>query len=380
MSDSPDPPPPPDYSSLARQQAALNEGAANAQTWANRPNQVNPYGSVTWTNTPTMQRQFDADAYAAALEAQSKAGDQLAMIHAGQTQQALNREDFYRDMPVNQWTQTMTLDPRLQSALDSQFDLQQTLLGRANNVMGQDFDFSSLGLPNIPGLDLSSLSAMPDSGFGAVQEVQDAMMGRLGDSLQMGRDREVQRLKAQGITEGTPAWQAAMQSLNQKDVDANQQALLGAMNAYGDIFNRGLASRQQGLNEQLTQRETSGQDRDRMINEALMQRQMPLNELSALLRAGSGQLPQFENFSQATGYAPADIAGAGQNQYSAAINQYNAQTAQAAQNRSAMSGLLGSAGGLIGSSIGDAAAGAAAGSIWPGVGTLVGGLLGGLLG
>ena len=208
MSDSPDPPPPPDYSSLARQQAALNEGAANAQTWANRPNQVNPYGSVTWTNTPTMQRQFDADAYAAALEAQSKAGDQPAMIpnpdwfggesgdsrmyipnpnpNAGQAQQALNKEDFYRDMPVNQWTQTMTLDPRLQSALDSQFDLQQTLLGRANNVMGQDFDFSSLGLPNIPGLDLSSLSAMPDSGFGAVQEVQDAMMGRLGDSLQMG--------------------------------------------------------------------------------------------------------------------------------------------------------------------------------------------------
>jgi hypothetical protein len=278
--------------------------------------------------------------------------------------------------------------------------------------MGGQYDFGALG-------------AMPEAGFGAVQEVQDAMMGRLNPALTQGRDREVNRLKAQGITEGTPAWQAAMQSLNQRDVDANQQALLGAMGAYGDIFNRGMTSRQQGLLEQglginrqdalreqglreqglslgrgdlqsdwanqlrqspldeqglalgrgdlassyanmLRQaqlgeqgllRDASVQDRQRALQEMLMQRQMPLNEFNAFMSGAQVQNPSFEGYTQGTGFNPANIYGAAQDNYQAAMNNYNAQMANRSNRTGGLLGLAGSLGGSFFGPIGSAVGG-----------------------
>ena len=170
-------------------------------------------------------------------------------------------------------------------------------------------------------------------------------MGRLNPSLEQGRDREVQRLKAQGITEGTPAWQAAMQSLNQRDVDANQQALLGAMGASSTLFNQGLAARQQGANELLQSRGASIDDRQRELQELLLQRSQPLTELSQLLSNGQIGSPGFEGYTQATPWQAPDIMGAGQSAMQAAMGKYNADTAASSAE---MSGLLGLAGALGG--------------------------------
>ncbi|TXH51655.1 MAG: hypothetical protein E6Q97_17875 [Desulfurellales bacterium] len=357
----------PDYSSLARQTSAMDQAAARDQTRANRPNQYNPWGSITWENNQTTERQFDADAYAAALDAYSKANDKQKAPQqyiydttggadnaryvknpayeqwlANQGKGAPNREDFYRDMQVDNWTQRQTLDPRLQAILDTQFGTQGSLMNQIAASLSSPFDMSNMG----------NVRDVMDPGFGAVQEVQDAMMGRLGSSLQQGRAQEVQRLKAQGITEGSPAWQAAMQSLNQKDVDANQQALLGAMGAYGDIFNRGLAARQQDIG-----------DRQRNISDALMQRQLPRNEYSALLSGGSVQQPSFAGYTQGTGWSAPNMLQAGHQQYQADLGAANARSASAAQGRQS-----------------GAAMGATVGSAFGPIGTVVGGLFGGLLG
>lgn len=296
-------PPAPDYSSLARQQAALNNQASYQQTVANRPTQVTPQGTLTWVNNPTMQNQLDAQAYAQALQNYSK----------NPRGPAPNQQDFYKLMPVDNWTQTITLSPEQQALYNQQTANQQMTGGLAGQILrgvntapldfsqapqvnALDFsqapdlasnntplpslaygnsnlpelastNFSSLpslastnpaSLPNLayPSGSLpdraaltGSLSALPDSGFGAVQQVQDAMMSRLQPNLTQARDAEIQRLKSQGITEGTPAWESAMRSLNNQANDANQQALLAATNAYGDIFNRGLAGRQQQYSE-----------------------------------------------------------------------------------------------------------------------------------
>jgi hypothetical protein len=48
----PAPPPAPDYGALAQQQADLNKQAAAEQTQANRADQYNPYGSLTWSQDP----------------------------------------------------------------------------------------------------------------------------------------------------------------------------------------------------------------------------------------------------------------------------------------------------------------------------------------
>lgn len=82
-------------------------------------------------------------------------------------------------------------------------------------------------------------------GFGAVRQVQNAMMGRLQPQMDYARQAEINRLKAQGITENSDAWGRAMDTLNRGDNDARNQALLGATQAYGDIFNRGLAQNNQ---------------------------------------------------------------------------------------------------------------------------------------
>lgn len=356
----------PDYTTLARMQGNINQQAAREQTQANRVNQVNPYGSSTWTNNQTMSRQFDADQYNAALDRWSKGGGSRPPppqylpggtgenFEMGQQQQVNpaytqwqqnqnngmpNREDYYHDMPTDNWTQTVTLSPERQAMLDQQTSMQQNLLNQAQGNLSQPFDMSSL--PSIHNLDLSQLSAMPDSGFGAVQQVQDAMMGRLQSGLDRGRAAETQRLKSQGITEGSPAWQAAMQSLGQKDNDANQQALLGAMGAYGDIFNRGLASRQQGLAEQSLLYNTSANDRARAYSEAMGNRLRPLQEMAALNGAGNVQQPTFDAFTQATAYNPPNIYQAGQDQYNAQLGQYNANQAASANRNNAIGGLFG---------------------------------------
>ena len=381
-------PTPPDYATLARMQGNINQQASREQTQANRVNQVNPYGSLTWTNTPTMSRQFDTDAYNAALDQWSRgqsAGSappqyinsggsgenydisrtQLNPAYTAWAQNqgvgAPNKEDFYRDMPTDNWTQTVTLSPERQAMLNQQTSMQQNLLNQAQGNLSQSFDMSSL--PGIHNLDLSQLTAMPDSGFGAVQQVQDAMMGRLQSGLDRGRAAEIQRLKSQGITEGSPAWQASMQSLGQKDNDANQQALLGAMGAYGDIFNRGIASRQQGLAEQSLLYNTSANDRARAYSEAMQNRLRPLSELSALNGGSQIAAPSFDAYTQATGYTPANIYGGAQDAYNAQLGQYNANRAQSSANSAA-----------------GASTGAAVGSIFGPIGTVVGGLFGGLLG
>lgn len=50
--DSPDPPPPPDYTGAAQQTAAGNLANARVATRANRPTQITPFGTMSWTEGP----------------------------------------------------------------------------------------------------------------------------------------------------------------------------------------------------------------------------------------------------------------------------------------------------------------------------------------
>lgn len=356
----------PDYNTLARIQGVLDQDAARQQTQANRVNQINPYQSLTWENTPTEQRVFDADAYAAAMDAYSKqqknplanmsytqvmrsvdnglggGGTVISNPNVYQQLDAPNKDDFYTNQMVDNWTQRTTLRPELEQALDTQMGAVPGMM--QNAVDRLSIPFSLDGLSQVQGLDFSGLGDMPDSGFGAVQDIQDAMMGRLNPSLEQGRDREVQRLKAQGITEGTPAWQAAMQSLNQRDVDANQQALLGAMGASSTLFNQGLATRQQGVNELLQSRGASIDDRQRELQELLLQRSQPLTELSQLLSNGQIGSPGFEGYTQATPWQAPDVMGASQSAMQAAMGKHNADTASSSAETAGLLGLIGTIG------------------------------------
>jgi hypothetical protein len=100
------------------------------------------------------------------------------------------------------------------------------------------------------------------------------------------------------------------------------------------------------------------------MNEALMQRQMPLQELQQFMSGVSGQNPSFENYNQAGRGTAADIYGATDKEYQAQVAATNAKNAASAGQTAGLMKLAGSV----------------AGSFFGPVGTAVGGALGSYLG
>lgn len=339
------PPPPPDYKALATQQAQLDKSAAAEQTTTNRPDQNTPWGETKWTQ--------------------------------GQD---------------GKWTQDVNLNPADQALLDQNraFEGQQQsiasgLLDKAGNTLGTPLSLE--GLPQMQGydesklgqfgdIDLSQLPALPDSGFGAVEGVRDAMMSRLAPERKLQRDNEIQRLKNQGLPENSEAFQSAVKRLDQGDTDAQLQALLGAAGEYGNIFSRGLQARQEGFNEQGTKATFANTRRGQQMDEQgraaslanmLRQqslaeqqtiRQSPLDDFNKLTKGINPTMPQMPNFMGGTGFNAANMYGAGKDQYGAAMDAYNAQQAKSGGITKGLFGLAGSAlGGPIGGMIGKGVAG-----------------------
>jgi hypothetical protein len=400
-----DPPPAPDYSALAQSQGQLNQVAADRAQAANRPNQVTNQGTSTWTVDPT----------------------------------------------TGQWTQKVTLSPGQQALYDAQMGQKQQisgatggLLGSAIDAMGRPLNMS--GLPQVQGLNQGALSpagqqlqttagqmqqfdpsklsgygslnygslgAMPEAGFGAVEDVRKAMLARQQPDLDIQRQREIQRMKAQGFNETDEAMGTIQDRLNRKDVDAQNQALLGATTAYGDIFNRGMDVRREGatelknaadfannvrsqqageqlaggqfnnnikntqfgqqaqasayanmlraqqLSEQNTMRSASIDDRQRALSEQMLQRSLPMSEYQQMAGQTQAVNPTFPSFTNVAGANAANMQGAAEQQYAAQAGAYNQQ--QAAQNAQ-LSGLLSTAGAVVGGIYGGPAGAAAGGA------------------
>jgi hypothetical protein len=400
------PPPAPDYAALAQQQAALNKQAATEQTVANRPNQNTPFGSSSWAQGPDGQWTQNITlnpAEQAALDQQRQFSSQQQGFASGLLDQA-----------GQALSQPMSLEglPELQG-----YDM-SALRGNANlstQGLPAQGQLSTQGLPGLSDMNLSGMNRL-DPGFGAVESVRDAMMSRLAPQRQQGRNAEIQRLKNQGIPENSEAFQRALTRLDQGDTDAQQQALLGAAGEYGNIFNRGLSANNQQLqqqqaiaalrgnqrgqlfneqgamatlanqnrgqqfgenqavadfdqrvrgqqfNEQGQQAQLAGMLRQQSMAEQDRIRQSPMNDFLRLTQGTNPTMPQMPSFMGGTGAPAADMMGAGQQQYGAAMNAYNAQQAQ---NAGLMSGLFGLGGAALGGPLGGKA------------GTFLGGLFGG---
>jgi hypothetical protein len=365
----PAPPPPPDYKAIAQEQAKLDEAAAQRQTAANRINQYNPYGSLTFETDPTTGQTIS--------QTEKLSPEQQALYDQQvQYQQAMGNTG----MGLIQGVQNSVSKPFDMSGLSDVQGLDPSKLSAYGNLQAGGA---------IPGLDFSSLGDLPDAGFGAVESVRDAMMSRLRPGLESGRAAEIARLKAQGFNEGDEGLSNAMNLQNQRANDAEQQALLGAAGEYGNIFNRALQGRQQSademykqalygkdvqgqqfdqsrmaaefanklrgqqLDEQGTFRNASVEDRTRGLEEMLLQRQLPLQELQAFMQGVNPTNPQFENYSQGTQYGAADISGAADKQYKAEMDAFNAQQAAKANKTGGLLSMAGTvAGGIFGGPIG----------------------------
>lgn len=407
-----DPPPAPDYGAAAQQTAAGNLDMARYATQANRPNEITPYGTRTWTNNSS----FDQSAYDKAMASynsalanqqsqpqgyysQSYPGDPYAGYYAGnnQPQQNLvapNAADFYSQ--GDNWTSTITLSPEMQALFDQQqklqtglFGAQDQALGRVNQTMGQGFDMS--GVPqagtalDINGLPQSGTALNPNAlpGFGDVYDptkstntATDAILSRVNPQLERDEAALRSQLANQGVSQGSQAWNNAMDELRRSKTDAYTQAGLQGiglgMQQQGQTFGQQTTNRQLGTseqNQQFTQQnylrqlaaalqgqqfgQQQGLHTQGMQEQAYL-RNLPLNELNALRTGNQVQQPQFGGFSQQASTAGPDMLGAAQGQYNAALGASNASNAGSA---GMLGGLFGIGGTILGAPGGSIAAG-----------------------
>lgn len=282
---SPSPPPAPDPAATAAAQAAANKEAAQATARLNMLDVNSPYGTVRYTPT-------------------------------NDTQDGITR-----------YQQTISLTPDQQKQLDASNTLGLSLTNLANAQTGRVATAT-----NTP-LDFSTLPAAPTADDVARQRVEDALYQRATSRLDPQFQQDQQRLETQlvnqGFARGSDAYNKALDQFGRTRNDAYEQAREAAVADAGQeqsrLFGLQTAARQNALNEALTQRE------------------LPINEVATLLGTSPGvQAPQFAQPASAN-VAPADITGPTALQYQGQLNAYNQQQAS---NNALMGGLFGLGGSL----------------------------------
>ena len=372
-------PAPPDYRGASIAQGAANLEAARATAKLSNPNMYTPYGTqlisyegdiptIRQTLTPTAQK---------TLEAQQ--GVQLSLANLGQlgatTASGVLNKPFSFAGPAVQ----TSLGPT--EALKSGPTADQYGLAQGG-----------VNAPNLStSLDLSGVAKMP---VNAGMTGQEAIMSRLTPYLQQQRTSTEAQLVNQGLRPGTEAYNNAAKLLGQQENDARQQAALQGLNldltanqqGYGQALTSGQFGNQaqlsqfganlqnqqagnqaiaqnygQGLtasqaeNARIAQQFNQTQQGAQFANtaqqqalaEAIQQRQMPLNEITALMSGSQIQNPQFGAYQGAT-VTPPPIFQATQAQGMFDQNTYNQQVASANANTAGLYSLGGAGLGAYG--------------------------------
>jgi hypothetical protein len=273
--DAPSPPPAPDYRGAAQEQGVANLEAARATAKLSNPNTYTPYG--------TQLVSYDGD------------------------------------IP----TIRQTLTPTAQKTLEAQQGVQYSLanLGQkgadtASGVLDKPFSFGGPAVQT--SLDTSQIAKMP---VNAGMTGQEAIMARLNPSLARQRTSTETNLINQGLRPGMEGYDNAIRSLGEQETDARTQAVVQGLNL--DI-----GANTQGFNQALQSGQFGNTAIQQAIAQAIQQRQMPLNEITALMSGSQIQNPQFGAYQGST-VAPPPIFQATQQKGMFDANAYNQQVAQA---------------------------------------------------
>jgi hypothetical protein len=190
---SPSVPAPPDPVATANAQAQANTQAAITQQQLNMVNQVNPYGSLSYTQTGTMGHGKDA---------------------------------------TPQFTATTTLSPQEQAKQEQQWEFD-----KLTNQLGIDQTKKLTGLLSEP------VNLNNDATESRLMELGSA---RLTPQLEKQRASLESRLANQGVYQGSEAYNNAMTQFGQQENDAYNQLIL---NGRGQSVQEALTMRNQPINE-----------------------------------------------------------------------------------------------------------------------------------
>jgi hypothetical protein len=264
--DSPSPPPPPDYAGAAQAQGAANVDTAIAEGILNRPNQISPYGNITYNQVGSY----------------TTPGGQV----------------------VPRFESVTSLSPSGQQQFDQQQRISSALGGLAESSIGRVGQ--TLGTP----FNMGNIPPQAQASETARQAVINAMISRQQPVFDRTRTATQNDLMIQGHNPGGQAWNARTDDLNRAENDYR------------------LAAEQAGGAEQSRLYGLESDARSRAIQEQAFLRSLPLNEVNALRSGQTIGLPQFQQGPQSQ-IAPAPIFNAAQQGYGAQLNNYNAQVGAA---------------------------------------------------
>ena len=364
----PSPPAPPDYVGAAQQQGAANIQTARTQAKLNNPNIISPTG----TQTVIWGEGFNKAGYDKAMARYNEDLATYNQLHdtwarGGPYDPGLLRKlpgssllsndpvgGLLSDIPVfgdlfdggtrgpregpfdlkpptpvnrdafiinpNQATITQKFSPEQQAIYEQQTRIKQLLGG-----LGEQGATALQGIVGVP-LDFSCAPPMPGDASATRNKVMNAMMSRVNEDTAVAKDKANSDLIAAGIRQGSQAYDNKMRLIDRSYNDARNQAFLASGQE---------ASRDFGLD---------AERRRQAITELLSQRQIPLNEITALM-SGS----QVSNPFAIPGYAatanpqPAPLFAAQNALAGYNTDLYNAQAAQAGNLQSGLIGLGGTA-------------------------------------
>ena len=326
----PTPPAAPDYQALAAQQGQNNIDIAKMQ----QPNVVGPYGTQTVTYGGTPEKtvdNFDSDAF---LKAHPDV--QYAISNYGKfnpVTQSMNTVssawDYWNKYGQNSGdeftfkptatgnipTITQTLSPEQQKLLDQQNQI-KGLLGNLG-IQGAESLRGIVGKP----LDLSGLPAAPQDSQALRDQAYNAQMSRVNEDYGRQSDDLNSNLVAAGFHPGSKGYDDRQNLLNRGLNDARQQAILNSGNVAQQSYNMDAASRARALSEMLAQR------------------QMPLNEISALMSGSQVSNPFAQAGVGGVNAQGTPIMQGAQLGSSYAGDLYNASAARAGQMNQGLFGL-----------------------------------------
>jgi hypothetical protein len=284
-------PPPPDYTGAAIAQAQSAQEAQTRADWTNRPNMDTPWGQSKWTASASV--------------------------------------DPATGKPITEWSNKVSLSGDQQKSLDDQMaiqsgrsDLAKGMMGRLGEATQKPFDWSNM----------QELAGVPATGDDTRKRVEQGLFDRMAPQHAQAQAGLEGQLANMGLTRGSEAWNREMQRLG----DQQSRERFNALEQGGQE-----QQRQYGMNMQSAGYQN--QLRQQQIAEQAQQRNMPLNELNALLSGQQVNSPGFQNFAQSTSSGGAPLMQAAQAQYGAAQDAYNAKSAQSAGIMSGVGALAGGA-------------------------------------
>ena len=279
----------PDYVGAAKEQGVANLESARATAKLSNPNTYTPYGTQTVT--------------------------------------------YEGDVPTVRQTLTPTAQKTLEAQQNVQYSLAnlgQTGANTASEVLNKPFSFNGPAVQT--SLDTSNIAKMP---VNAGTTGQEAIMARLDPSLQRQRTSTEANLINQGLRPGTEAYNNAAKLLGEQENDARTQAVVQGINL-------DMGANAQGFNQAVQSGQFGNTAQQQALAEAITQRQLPLNEITALMSGSQIQNPQFGAYQGAT-VQPAPLFEATKAKGLFDANTYNQQVSQQNANTAGMYSLGGAA-------------------------------------